>query len=380
MTGIGPAAASTGSRPRPSAWTTARVVALFAAALLQPIGPALADSTAARTNAQPVSPRVVVVNFFGLEAAPWLAVLHADVRVMVPGLPAEFPWLQCTADAICQMTAGMGHANAAASMTALIYGGALDLRTTYFIIAGIAGIDPGHGTLGSAAWARFAVDDGIAHEIDARERPASWPDGYFGIMTTAPDQKPEFAYGSEVFRLDEALLQKALSLSGAVSLEDSDDARAYRSRYPHAPANQPPRVIGCDTVSGDTWWAGARLGDRARRWTELLTDGKGEYCTTQQEDNAILTALARGALSGLIDFRRIAILRSGADFDRPYPGQSVVDSMLAQRANTGAVRIAAANLVHAGMPLVSAIREHWESWQAGVPAAIAVVPEGPHRP
>ena len=35
----------------------------------------------------------------------------------------------------------------------------------------------------------------------------------------------------------------------------------------------------------------------------LLTDGKGIYCTTQQEDNATLNALTRAAQSGLVDLQ-----------------------------------------------------------------------------
>ncbi|MBP0533079.1 hypothetical protein J8J19_23205, partial [Mycobacterium tuberculosis] len=79
----------------------------------------------------------------------------------------------------------------------------------YFVIAGIAGIDPGQGTVGSAAWARYAVDYGLSHEIDAREMPAGWPYGYFGIGTKGPGEKPPMDYRTEVFQLNETLLQKA---------------------------------------------------------------------------------------------------------------------------------------------------------------------------
>jgi purine nucleoside permease len=130
-------------------------------------------------------------------------------------------------------------------------------------------------------------------------------------------------------------------------------------------------VIQCDTLSGDTWWSGNHLGEYARRWTRLLTAGKGVYCTSQQEDNATLNVLTRGTQSGLVDFNRVALLRSGSDFDRPYPHQGVLESMRAQRALPGAGRIAAVNLVHAGMPLVETIVKHWDVWQHGVPVAPA---------
>jgi purine nucleoside permease len=321
----------------------------------------------AAAPAAPLAVKVLVVNMFQSEAAPWLAALRADREIRVPGLPSDYPLVRCNAAGICQMTTGMGHANAAASMMAVLYSGLFDLHQTYFLIAGIAGIDPARGSIGSAAWARYAVDFGIAHEIDARELPRSWLDGYFGILTDAPGKKPQLDYRSEVFRFDEALLQKALGLSHHVTLEDSDDVRAYRQHYPRSPANQPPQVTQCDTVSGDTWWTGQRLGEHARRWTGLLTDGEGIYCTTQQEDNATLTALTRGAQSGLLDLKRVAVLRSGSDFDRPYPNQTVIDGLRSQLALTGAVRIAADNLVRAGLPLVDDIAQHWNQWRAGVP-------------
>jgi purine nucleoside permease len=121
-------------------------------------------------------------------------------------------------------------------------------------------------------------------------------------------------------------------------------------------------------VTSDTWWVGQRLGEHARRWTALLTDDEGIYCTTQEEDNATLTALTRGAQSGLVDIKRVALLRSGSDFDRGYANQSAFDALRAQFALAGAVRISVDNLVRAGLPLVDNIAQHWDLWRNGVPA------------
>jgi purine nucleoside permease len=334
---------------------------------------AAADDTAREGphGGPPRAVKVLVINMFSGEAAPWLAALAPLEDIRVPGLPADYPDVHCNADAVCEMTTGMGHANAAASLMAVIYGGAFDLRRAYFLIAGIAGIDPARGTIGSAAWARYVVDSGIAHEIDAREMPRGWPAGYFGVLTTAPDQVPKFEYRTEVYRLDEDLLQRALSLSRGAPLEDSDDARAYRKHYRSAPADQPPAVIQCDTLSSDTWWAGRRLGEHARRWTRLVTKGEGVYCTSQQEDNATLEALTRGAASGLVDLKRVAVLRSGSDFDRPYAKQTVLASLRVQLALPHTFHNAAVNLERAGMPLVQAIAQHWEDWKSGVPPVTA---------
>ena len=326
-------------------------------------------ATLARTTiaAEPLAVKVLVINMFQFEAAPWLKALKITREIAVPGLSSDYPLVRCTAEAVCQMTTGMGHSNAAASMMAVAYSGLFDLHETYFVVAGIAGIDPALGTIGSAAWARFAVDMGIAHEVDARDLPKGWRDGYFGILTSSPDQKPRFDYRTEIFRLNEPLLQKALALSKGASLEDSDDVRAYRRHYASAPANQPPQVIQCDTVTADTWWAGPHLGEHARHWVRLLTDKEGTYCTTQQEDNATMNALTRASQSGLVDLKRVAILRTASDFDRPYPGQSTVETLRTQGKLAGAIRISTDNLVQAGMPLVQAIVSHWPQWQDGIP-------------
>ncbi|CAN5197135.1 hypothetical protein BH09PSE6_BH09PSE6_05700 [soil metagenome] len=310
------------------------------------------------------APKVVIISMFGPEAEPWIAPLALTEEIRVDGLSPDYPAIRCNRDDVCLLTTGMGHTNAAASTMALIASKRFDLTKTWFLVAGIAGIDPHRGTIGSAAWARWLVDFGIAHEIDPREAPKGWKTGYFGVLTKGPGEKPKFDYRTEVFQLDEALLQKALALSGSAVLEDSPKAQAYRQRYRGAPANQPPRVIQCDTAAGDTWFHGHRLGEHASEWTRLLTDGQGVYCTTQQEDNATANVLQRAEASGLVDAKRLAVLRTGSNFDRPHPGQTAIQSLTS---DSGGFPIATANLVKAGKPLVDDIVARWALWKNGVP-------------
>ena len=306
---------------------------------------------------------------FAPEGQVWIDKLKLDQTVTVPGLSADYPQVHCNADDVCQVTTGMGHTNVAASITALIFSKKFDLTHSYFLIAGIAGIDPTQGTLASAAWARYLIDYGIAWEIDAREKPDAWPTGYLGIQTKAPGEKPPLDYRTEVFQLNEALLQKALELSKTATLEDSDTAAAYRANWDIAPANQPPSVVQCDTAAGDTWWHGQLLEQRAQDWTKLLTDGEGTYCTTQQEDNATYEGLKRGAAAHLLDIERVAVLRTASNFDRPYPGQSAQASLKASTTGeTGGFVPATQNLYIAGSPLVNDIVSKWAQWRVGVPA------------
>lgn len=310
------------------------------------------------------APKALVISLFAPEADPWIKNLSLVQRITVPGLSPDFPDLLCNADDVCLLTTGMGHTNAAASTMVLLLSGQIDLRRSYVLIAGIAGIDPSMGTLGSAAWARYLVDFGLQNEIDAREKPANWTTGYLRIHAADPSTKPVLAYKTEVFQLDEQLLQKALKLSSGAQLMDSDKASTYRLNYPNAPANQPPKVIQCDTLAGDTYWHGNLIGERAHDWVLLLTDGKGAYCTTQQEDNAIFEALKRGAASGLVDLRRVADLGVAANFDRPYPDESA-DTLL--HSSSGGFPIACENIYRAGLPLVQDIVSHWSQWETGVP-------------
>ncbi|MBB5404671.1 purine-nucleoside phosphorylase [Paraburkholderia youngii] len=310
--------------------------------------------------------KVMIISMFGPEGQVWLDHLGPWQDIPVAGLSPDYPAVHCNRQEVCVMTTGMGHANAAASIMALTFSPRFDLRHTYFMVAGIAGIDPLQGTVGSAAWANWLVDFGTQWEIDGREIPPGWNTGYLGINTTGPTQKPPLDYRSEVFQLNPALSNAAFALSRNVTLTDDAQAQAARAKYNYAPANRPPTVIQCDTLAGDTWWSGTDLGERARQWTKILTDGKGTYCTTQQEDNATFEALTRAATAHRVDLDRVAVLRAGSDFDRPYAGQSSADNLL-NYASQGGFTIAINNLFLTGNSLVQDIVTHWGEWRDGVP-------------
>jgi purine nucleoside permease len=333
---------------------TSVLAALLLVALCRPAG---ADSPA-------IAPKVVVITMFGGEAKPWLDGEALTHKLALPGLSKAYPEVACTDEGLCVMTTNMGYANAASSVAALVFSGRFDLTKSYFLISGIAGVDPAQGTLGSAHWARFAVDGGLQNEIDEREAPADWSAGYLAIGAPAPSKKAELRYGDEVYHLNEALLQAAFRLTKDVELADSDAAKAYRAKYAEAAATAPPQVSICDTISSDTWWHGARLGAAMEAYAKLVTDGEANPCTTQQEDNATLTALERGAEANLVDFNRIAILRTASNFDREAPGQSAADSL---RARSGGYLPSVTNAYRVCAKLAHAIVADWAAWSAGPP-------------
>ena len=362
--GASPQGAEATQAPRASAQTAAALSASFDPDCLQP--PAAGRNSAGGTARKHLAPRVLILTMFEPETQVWQQRLGPWTRTRIAGLPDGFPWLRCNAAQVCLATIGMGHANAAASAQALVLSGKLDLRQTYILVTGMAAINPEQGTLGTPAWARFLVDFGLQWQIDAREAPSDWPGGYLGINTRHPKDKPELDYETEVFQVDGALLRKAVALSREAELADHPSAQAARARYPSGPASQPPQVTQCDTVSADTWFSGRLLGERASTWTQTLTNGAGNYCTAQQEDNATFEGLQRGARLGRVDLSRVLVLRAGADFDRPPPGVSAAANLLNYTAQ-GGFDLALDNLYRAALPVVKAISTDWRHWQRGVP-------------
>src|ERR1700758_5025462 len=162
--------------------------------------------------------KVMIISMFGPEGQVWLDRLGPWQDITVAGLSPDYPAVHCNRQDVCVMTTGMGHANAAASIMALTFSTRFDLRHTYFMVAGIAGIDPLQGTVGSAARANWLVDFGIQWEIDGREIPPGWDTGYLGINTTSPSAKPPLDYRTEVFQLNPALSNAAFALSRNVTL------------------------------------------------------------------------------------------------------------------------------------------------------------------
>lgn len=82
---------------------------------------------------------------------------------------------------------------------------AFDLTTTYFYIAGIAGVNPDVATIGSVSFAKYAVQVALQYEIDAREIPKNFSTGYFAQGADAPGQYPTSIYGTEVFEVNDSL-------------------------------------------------------------------------------------------------------------------------------------------------------------------------------
>ncbi|KAL3455398.1 purine nucleoside permease [Aspergillus heterothallicus] len=353
-----------------------------------------APTPSTRNLSQPhttISPKVFIISMFTPETKIWHNIPDFNLlahNISLPGLSPQYPFIHCTPDyTICQITTGEGEINAAVTISALLFSSSssssstttnkpmhFNLTKTYFLIAGIAGISPHHGTTGSVTFPRFAVQPALAYEIDSRELPPSYSTGYIPQGGTEPGSFPRTVYGTEVFALNGDLVRLAArwareeeeeEIAGA-GLDGGDDevVRAYRAKYGtedgrYAAATRAPGIEECDTATGDVYFAGRILAEAVENTTRALTAGRGVYCTSQQEDNATLEALLRGAKSGLVDFRRVVIMRAGSDFDRPYPGQTALEGLMAA-ADQGGFGIAVRNLYVVGRVVIRELLAGWE--------------------
>lgn len=341
--------------------TRFRIPALLAATAIGAT-PLVAQENSLESDAA-FAPKVVVVTMFANETAPWLDGLDLPNAIAVPGLDSRAPSLSCNDD-LCVMTTMMGFANAASSMMAVALSDQLDLQQTYFIIAGIAGIDPEAGTLGSAVWVDHVVDGGLFNRIGGNEVPDDWTTTIIELGAAAPNEPPASSAGSEVYAVNPALVARALVVTGDVELADSEQAQEYRALHSAAAATEPPSMLSCATVSADTYWHGAQIAGELAAHAALLTDGEADYCVTQMEDNATLTALHRAAEAGLVDFDRVAILRTASNFDRQHDSQTAFESL---RANSGGFGPAIENAFLVGDAFARDIIDNWELYRDGVP-------------
>ncbi|KAM3469276.1 hypothetical protein MY5147_007174 [Beauveria neobassiana] len=324
-------------------------------------------AVAVAVAADTITPKVMIVSMFAPEAQAWyhnfersglgnLSALDIPSR----GLSRLFPSISCTQDAsVCHVTVGEGEINAAASAMALLLSPVFDLRETYFLLGGIAGVNPHRGTLGSVAFARYAVQVGLQYEVDPRSAPDDWDTGYISYGSDRPHQYPSIVYGSEVFELNAKLRDAAYDLASTATLDDADNARALGAQYAAASAAAPPGLVKCDVTTSDVYFVGDKLAQEFDTTTRIWTNGTGAYCMSAQEDNAILEVLVRGAADRLVDFARIVLLRAGANFDRPPPGVPIRDFMAEAAAQPGQA-IAAQNMYSAGVQVVGGIVRGWD--------------------
>jgi purine nucleoside permease len=282
---------------------------------------------------RPIPVKVVVIAMFerGADTGDepgelqfWVERNHLD-RV-IP-FPQGFHDLRMNDSGVLAVLTGVGTARSAAAIMALGMDPRFDLTRAYWLVAGIAGVNPARAGLGTAAWAEWVVDGDLAREIDAREIPAGWKTGYLPLRGAVPYEQPYISAEGEAYHLDAALVDWALELTRNVPLPDSEALRTAREQYDSPGARQPPTVMKGDTLSASTFWHGELMNQWAADWVRYHTAGKGDFVTTAMEDTGTMQALTLLAKAGRADLNRVLVLRASSNFDLPPRGITAAENL-----------------------------------------------------
>jgi purine nucleoside permease len=265
----------------------------------------------------------------------WVEREHLDEKLPFPG---GVHALRANADhSILGVVTGTTLVNAGSSVMALGLDPRFDLTHAYWLLNGIAGVDPARASIGSAAWASFVVND-VAREIDPREAPANWPYGLFAVGALAPDKLPDqplevahrinWVYPLNVYPLNTALAEWAFDLTRNLKLQDTPEMQTIRETWKGFPnAQRPPFVLKGDSFASDYYWHGKIMTQYAENWVKMWTKGQGHFAMTEMEDSAVAEALRRLDAMRRADYQRLLVLRVGSNYSMPAPGHTAVESV-----------------------------------------------------
>jgi purine nucleoside permease len=334
---------------------------------------------------RPLEPRVVIVAYFEIgkdrgdkpgELQPWVEREHLDRTISVPGM---FNPIYANRDGtIIAFKAGPLSINPAVNVMALGQSPQFDLRHSYWLLQGIGGATPDHGTIGSAVWTDFVVDGDAVREIDGRELPQGWNTGFYPLMANRPYPQPRLPANSEddarswtgphlhaslrrdVVMLNPALARWALAVTRNIILVENktlSDERALYAGFPEA--RIPARVTIGGSLSTERFWVGALMDGWANHWMSYMTDGRAVMVTTAQNDIGSLVALLSLSQAGRADADRVLLLRTTSNFDRPPPGMTLAAFLSAeQHGSYTGFDAAIEDLYRVGAPVVHSLMSH----------------------
>lgn len=328
----------------------------------------------ARAQAGPMEIKVVVVTMFEIgeetgdtpgEFQYWI---EREGITRQLDFPQGYLPLRISDDGVLVLCTGVGTARAAASIMALGMDPRFDLTRAYWVVAGIAGVDPNDASTGSAAWAEYIVDGDLAYEIDAREIPDDWNTGFIPLGKTVPYEMPRGAAEGAVFRLDSGLVDWAYRLTHDVAIEDTPAMRDQRARYSAPAARMPPRVLKGDVIAASTYWHGEKLSEWANAWMKYHTDGRGNYVMSDMEDTGVLQSLAFLANAKRVDAGRALVLRTASNFDQPRNGLTAAESIAETRKVGYIALLASVDAAHrVGAIVVRELVRDWSRYREKAP-------------
>jgi purine nucleoside permease len=304
---------------------------------------------------------VIVVTSPG-EFELWGTREHLTEALDVPGVSQ--PIYTNAEHTVLGMVSGGTLINASASTMAIGLDPQFDLTHAYFIINGIAGVDPEDASIGSAAWANYVIGD-VMTEIDVREAPNSWPYGLFPVGSTQPNPAT-INPGFNIFPLNAKLVAWAFAQTRDLKIPDNPDAAAFRAAYVGYPnAQRPPFVLLGDDFASDHYWHGKILNQFANDFVRDYTGGKGNFVMTDMEDSGIMNALTRLDRIHRVDINRVLVLRTASNYSMQPPGSTALDSF--KSPYPGGSNFAYQSAWLCGSTVLHAILSHWDVAFGGNP-------------
>jgi purine nucleoside permease len=304
---------------------------------------------------------VIVVTSPG-EFELWGTREHLTEALDVPGVPQS---VHANAEhTVLGMVSGGTLINASASTMAMGLDPQFDLTHAYFIINGVAGVDPEDASIGSAAWANYVIGD-VMSEIDVREAPSGWPYGLFPAGSTQPNPMT-VSPGFNVFPLNSKLVAWAFEQTRGLKIPDDSDVAAFRAAYVGYPnAQRPPFVLLGDDFASDHYWHGKILTQFANDFVRDYTGGKGNFVMTDMEDSGIMNALTRLDSIHRVDINRVLVLRTASNYSMQAPGGTAFDSF--ESPYPGGSKFAYQSAWLCGSTVLHAILSHWDIAFGGNP-------------
>jgi len=329
----------------------------------------------AQPCSEPLPVKAVLVTMFEIDAdegdAPgefqlWKERRSFDTRFAFPQSHHDLYYDE--ESQVLAMVTGVGTAKSAAATMALGLDQRFDLTKAYWLVAGIAGIDPEDASIGSAVWSSHLVDGDLAHEIDAREKPMDWPTGYFARRTHFPYDPAKPEPTGEVFVTNEGLIDWAFELTKDVALPDLPGLEETRDLYTeHEMARKPPFVMKGGHLAAMTFWHGAIMNEWANRWVGYWTDGTSEFVTSAMEDTGTYQSILYLDAAGRVDKDRFMVLRTGSNYTMQPPGKTAAENLLGENEGYAGLRASLESLYIVGSIVLDEITANWDAYEDQVP-------------
>ena len=319
-----------------------------------------AAATAQTAGAAPlIRPKVVIVSYFEVGADTgdqpgelqfWVERDHLDRTIEVPGVTRGVR--ANAAGTEIAVAVGPGNIKPGINLMALGADPRFDLRQAHWLLNGIAGISPNDGTIGDAVWTDFIVNGDLVKEIDPRETPPDWPDGFLSLdAVTQSDPKGAAGWEDDVrtwdnhfgddahanrrgnvIRMNLEQLHRAYGLTKDMRLPEDAEMKALRLRYPNTlAATRGPRVSTGANLATEVFWHGTKMDAWAHRWVAFETDGVAHLGTTAMNDSGAMLALQALTQQGKADWNRALLLRTASNFDQQPPGVTAAESFETER-------------------------------------------------